>query len=413
MHTERLTSAGTGVQMWKFAFHKQTYHLGVAFQSCKGQKGGIQDQKGFSTLTVGNHLELLENQDEIVGIIKEAMRAGPASHTKEKLDEETGKLQVITWQGASKRLAAWKEALDAQTVALDNIDDDGNMKKKTTHELLRERLLAQQEALDAAMAALRAADAGTAAPAPAGQQEALDTLLHVAAGQGHKFMVKELLRRGANPKVVNFGGKHLPLAPKCEHELAALLQQVKKNSANKGRWFISCGRSRGSRCNFFKLADETCYEAAVAKLKELKAQADDPMNVTEKQWNMNVFKNHVMRQKWSLDVQGNLTPTLREVVNNAASNFTATKWDQDIVHQKNGLGGEAYSVKLDHNWRVTCAVVTGECGNPVLVAHVFMSDHSDTTAQIEEYTCVIGARNTDDKGQKINPPEYRVQDPDP
>ena len=103
MHTERLTSAGTGVQMWKFAFHKQTYHLGVAFQSCKGQKGGIQDQKGFSTLTVGNHLELLENQDEIVGIIKEAMRAGPASHTKEKLDEETGKLQVITWQGASKR----------------------------------------------------------------------------------------------------------------------------------------------------------------------------------------------------------------------------------------------------------------------------------------------------------------------
>ena len=62
---------------------------------------------------------------------------------------------------------------------------------------------------------------------------------------------------------------------------------------------------------------------------------------------------------------------------------------------------------------MTCAVVTGECGNPVLVAHVFMSDHSDTTAQTEEYTCVIGARNTDDKGQKINPPEYRVQDPDP
>ena len=43
--------------------------------------------------------------------------------------------------------------------------------------LLRERLLAQQEALDAAMAALRAAGAGAAASAPAGQQEALDASL--------------------------------------------------------------------------------------------------------------------------------------------------------------------------------------------------------------------------------------------
>ena len=43
--------------------------------------------------------------------------------------------------------------------------------------LLRERLLAQREALDAAMAALRAAGAGAAASAPAGQQEALDASL--------------------------------------------------------------------------------------------------------------------------------------------------------------------------------------------------------------------------------------------
>ena len=52
-----------------------------------------------------------------------------------------------------------KEALDAQTVALDDIDADGN------------------------------------------------TLLHMAAGQGQKLLVKELLRRGADPRVINFGGK--------------------------------------------------------------------------------------------------------------------------------------------------------------------------------------------------------------
>jgi hypothetical protein len=43
--------------------------------------------------------------------------------------------------------------------------------------LLQERLLAQREALDAAMAALRAVGAGAAASAPAGQQEALDASL--------------------------------------------------------------------------------------------------------------------------------------------------------------------------------------------------------------------------------------------
>ena len=43
--------------------------------------------------------------------------------------------------------------------------------------LLQERLLAQREALDAAVAALRAAGAGAAASAPAGQQEALDASL--------------------------------------------------------------------------------------------------------------------------------------------------------------------------------------------------------------------------------------------
>jgi uncharacterized membrane protein YgcG len=58
--------------------------------------------------------------------------------------------------------------------------------------------------------------------------------------------------------------EHVPLAPKCEHGEVAALLQVKKNSANKGRWFFSCcvpigrgrGRSGGSRCNFFKWADD-------------------------------------------------------------------------------------------------------------------------------------------------------------
>ena len=72
---------------------------------------------------------------------------------------QPGKLQVVTWRGTAKCSAAWKEALDEQTVAIDDIDDDGN------------------------------------------------TLLHMAAGQGHKLLVKELLRRCANPQVVNFGGK--------------------------------------------------------------------------------------------------------------------------------------------------------------------------------------------------------------
>ena len=49
--------------------------------------------------------------------------------------------------------------------------------QKTMSKLLRERLLAQREALDAAMAALRAVGAGAAASAPAGQQEALDASL--------------------------------------------------------------------------------------------------------------------------------------------------------------------------------------------------------------------------------------------
>ena len=72
---------------------------------------------------------------------------------------QPGKLQVVTWRGTAKCSAAWKEALDEKKVGLDEIDDDGN------------------------------------------------TLLHMAAGQGHKLLVKELLRRGADPQAVNLGGK--------------------------------------------------------------------------------------------------------------------------------------------------------------------------------------------------------------
>ena len=54
-------------------------------------------------------------------------------------------------------------------------------------------------------------------------------------------------------------GDLVPLAPKCEHGEVCKLQQVKKSSANKGRWFFSCalgfGRKVG-RCNFFKWADD-------------------------------------------------------------------------------------------------------------------------------------------------------------
>jgi ankyrin repeat protein len=52
-----------------------------------------------------------------------------------------------------------KEALEAQTVDVGDVDADGN------------------------------------------------TLLHMAASQGHKTLVKELLRRGADPAVTNFSGK--------------------------------------------------------------------------------------------------------------------------------------------------------------------------------------------------------------
>jgi hypothetical protein len=135
----------------------------------------------------------------------------------------------------------------------------------------------------------------------------------------------------------------------------------------------------------------------VAKLKELKAKAGDPRNVTDMQWNLNVLKNHVMSQEWSRDEQGNWTPTLEELVRNAADKFTGKTLNQKIERQENDKG-EGYSVKLNHNWRVTCAVVEDECGNPVLVAHVFWSDHSDSKTQHKEYECVIGAR------------DYRIQD---
>ena len=39
---------------------------------------------------------------------------------------QPGKLQVVTWRGTAKCSAAWKEALDEKTVAIDDIDDDGN-----------------------------------------------------------------------------------------------------------------------------------------------------------------------------------------------------------------------------------------------------------------------------------------------
>ena len=98
---------------------------------------------------------------------------------------------------------------------------------------------------------------------------------------------------------------------------------------------------------------------------------------------------------------------MSDIVQNAVSKFTGSKDNHKITPQEKGAG---YSIGLDQNWRVTCAVVKGECGNPVLVAHVFDSTHKSGTAQSDQYTCVIGARNTDDQGQKIDPPQYKIQE---
>ncbi len=81
--------------------------------------------------------------------------------------------------------------------------------------------------------------------------------------------------------------EQLPLAPKCEHGEAAALLQVKKNSANKGRWFFSCcvpmgrgrGRGGGGRCNFFKWADDVsgalpASPALLARTERLFALSD-------------------------------------------------------------------------------------------------------------------------------------------
>ena len=103
------------------------------------------------------------------------------------------------------------------------------------------------------------------------------------------------------------------------------------------------------------------------------------------------------------------TPTLSDIVQDAVSKFTGSKDNHKITEQTNAKG-VGYSIGLDHQWRVTCAVVKGECGNPVLVAHVFDSNHNSGAAQTKQYTCVIGARNTDDHGQKINPPQYKIQE---
>ena len=68
--------------------------------------------------------------------------------------------RAALWQAAKLgKLKEVKAALDATVVDLDDIDVEGN------------------------------------------------TLLHMAASQGHKLLVKELLRRGADAQVISFAGK--------------------------------------------------------------------------------------------------------------------------------------------------------------------------------------------------------------
>ena len=64
------------------------------------------------------------------------------------------------WQAAKfGKIKVVKEALDKHEVSVDDIDADGN------------------------------------------------TMLHMASAEGQKLLVKELLRRGADPQIINFAGK--------------------------------------------------------------------------------------------------------------------------------------------------------------------------------------------------------------
>ncbi len=120
---------------------------------------------------------------------------------------------------------------------------------------------------------------------------------------------------------------------------------------------------------------------------------------TDRHVYLNKFKVAVVEQTSNLD--------WTEVVENAAKEIP----DAVPKAQVKSKGMVAFSFELDHNWRVTCAVAEDDA--TVLVAHVFRSRHMDNAPEHRKYTCVIGARNTDDQGQKIDPPRYRIQDPDP
>ncbi len=97
---------------------------------------------------------------------------------------------------------------------------------------------------------------------------------------------------------------------------------------------------------------------------------------------VNGFMNAVVKQ--TIVVEQKKSNQLMKVVSQAVQNAGLKK--QTPLSQ--GGSREAYSARLTHDWRVTCAFAKDD--KTVLVAHVFESDHDENQP---DYTCVIGAES--------------------
>jgi hypothetical protein len=97
---------------------------------------------------------------------------------------------------------------------------------------------------------------------------------------------------------------------------------------------------------------------------------------TDRLFYLDKLKDVVVKQPSNLDWM--------EVVKKAANEIPGAVPKAQV----NSYGMIAFSVNLDHNWRVTCAVADDDA--TVLVAHVFYSNHKKNPTQRSKYTCVIG-----------------------
>jgi hypothetical protein len=136
-----------------------------------------------------------------------------------------------------------------------------------------------------------------------------------------------------------------------------------------------------------------CEGGAIPDFGQVKG-ASSTEDVTDRQSLLNTFKNTVVEQS---------AETLwKEVVGTASAAIAEQPSPQD--------SGDALSVKLDPNWRVSCAVAKDD--TTVLVAHVFKSRHKEKhrgpkkckRVTDSNYTCMIGA------SKDADPPGYRIQD---